>query len=108
MIKEKLQKIDPIVDYGLGKFDSRKVWDCIIYNKQSTKISGNQITDYYKVIIVREDMIPEGIVQEVIGKLKELGLKPTEAQAEYVYVFKSKDIVVESCFLEFYKARKGC
>lgn len=107
-IKTKLEEIGEEVFYGAGRFKDRESWDCIVCGKRRLKNEKMQKTQFWFVAIVREEFIPDGTEQIVIEKLRDLGLKQTDAAAEYAYVEKSGECMVEICTMEFYKTVKGC
>lgn len=106
-IKEKLKEIDENVYYGAGKFENRELWNCIVFGKRKTKkLSGTWFYVWF-VAIVREEEIPEELPEEVIGKLREIGLTPSD-NIEFGYVEKSGECMVEICTMELAKRKKGC
>lgn len=107
-IKAKLQEIDENVYYGAGKFEKRDLWDCIVFGKKRIKRVQNTAVYVWFVAIVREEEIPEGLPEKVIEKVRELGLKQTDANIEFGYTEKSAECMVEICTIEFFKSKKGC
>lgn len=109
-IENKLRELGEEVFYGSGKFKGRDAWDCIIYGKRRIKKTGTSGKDYshiWFVAIVKEEFIPEGLELEVIEKMREAGLK-IDSTAEYAYMDKSGECMVEVCTMEFAKCVKGC
>lgn len=110
-IKEKLKEVDPIVFYGMVKRSMREsLWNYIVFDRKLVKSSENKTgyTYYYRVHIVREEWIPEGIDIEVINKMLEIeGMKLASTDMQYTYATKGNtDTVVEMLTIEFYKAVK--
>lgn len=116
-VREALEKIDPIVFYGLTPptlYDENgeevDEWNYIVYNRTKLKSSNNKTSysDAFEVHIVREEYIPEGIDVEVIEKLTALpGVKLASEDGVYDYTMKpGTDHVVEMLTLTFTRARK--
>ena len=55
----------------------------------------------------KEEFIPEGLELRVIEKMREAGMK-VDSAAEYAYMDKSGECMVEVCTMEFAKCVKGC
>lgn len=109
-IECKLRELGEEVFYGSGKFKGRDAWDCIVFGKRRIKKAGTSGRDYsyiWFVAIVKEEFIPEGLELRVIEKMRETGLK-IDSAAEYAYMDKSGECMVEMCTMEFVKSVKGC
>lgn len=109
-IEYKLRELGEEVFYGSGKFKGRDTWDCIVFGKRRIKKTGTSGRDYshiWFVAIVKEEFIPEGLELRVIEKMREAGLK-IDSTAEYAYMDKSGECMVEMCTMEFAKSVKGC
>ena len=110
-IKAKLEEVDPKVFYGMVKtIKPESLWNYIVFDRRIMRASEQKTgyTDYYRVHIVREGFIPEGIAEEVIEKMKEIaGFKVAKTDMPYTYVQKGNtDVVVEMLTIEFLRARK--
>ena len=110
-IKTKLEEIDPHVFYGMVKRTMREsLWNYIVFDRRIMRASENKTgyTDYYRVHIIREGWIPEGLAEEVIEKMKEVtGMKPAKTDMQYTYTQKSNtDTVVEMLTIEFCRSKK--
>lgn len=109
-ITKKLEEIDPVVFYGaVDRKMKTEVWDYIVFNRTTMKSNPNKTgyTDYYTVHIIRETFIPEGLAEEVIEKMSEIGMKVAASDSEYNYMVKpNTDAVVEMLSIDFMKARK--
>ncbi len=67
-IKEALQEVEPKVFYGIGRFQNRNNWDCIVYGRRrkgKTESRAGVIIRYF-VAIVKEEEIPEGMEEKVV------------------------------------------
>lgn len=109
-IKTTLAEIEPNVYYGIGRFQGRTEWDCIIFGKRRRKKSSESISTSKRwfVAIVKEECIPEGMEDTVIDAMKKIGMKLTTDDIQYDYVEKSGESIVEICMMEFTKIEKGC
>lgn len=116
-IKTVLERIDPIVFYGITprtikdkKGKEVNTWDYIVFNRTRLKNSAQKTSyiDAFEVHIIREEFIPEGIDVEVIEKLTALpGVKLASEDGVYDYTTKpGTDNVVEMLTLSFTRARK--
>lgn len=109
-IESALKEIEPEVYYGTGRFKERQLWDCIVFGKRRLQKADNS-RDWKRkwfVAIVKEEEIPEGMEEEVIERMREIGFKPANTDIQYDYVNKSGECVIETCVIEFFKAEKGC
>lgn len=109
-IKEALLAIDSKVYYGIGRFQGRTEWDCIVFGRRRRKRQENGMSAQKKwfVAIVREEYIPEGLEDETIAEMKKIGMKLSGDDILYDYVEKSGESIVEICTMEFQKIEKGC
>ena len=112
-LRDKLEELDDHVFYGIAgsREDVDDIWNYIVFgrSKMSSSESKKSFTDRYEVIIVRENFIPIGFIDEVINKVEECGLKLANEDAEYKYTRKNNtDLVVEILTIPFIKARKRC
>ena len=116
-VRDVLEKIDPVVFYGLTpstlydeKGNEIDEWNYTVYNRTKLKSSSNKTSysDAFEVHIVREEYIPEGTDVEVIEKLTALpGVKLAAEDGVYDYMMKpGTSHVVEMLTLTFTRARK--
>ena len=107
-IKEALQGIEPKVFYGIGRFQGRNNWDCIVYGRRrkGETVSGENIR--YFVAVVKEEEIPEGMEENILQAMKKLGFKQSNTETTYDYVEKSGETMVEIATMEFLKVEKRC
>lgn len=112
-IEEKLQKLDDRVCYGIidNTVKQSPVWDCIVFGRSNIKYSSNKTSasDYFDVLIIRENYIPEGLDTEIIEALTSLdGVKLAGDTANFDYIQKpNTDTVVEMLTISFVRARKN-
>lgn len=111
-IKEKLQKIDSRVFYGMVCNTVRETdWNYIVFNRKPTKIGKNRTgySYYFSVNIIREEFIPEGLDLTVIEKMLEIpGMRLAENDMEYNYILKpNTDTVVEMLSIDFVRPVKA-
>ena len=111
-IEAKLQELDPNVFYGV--VDRNKlgtVWNCIVFGRTNVKPSTNKTSasDYFDVLIIRENYIPEGFDTEIIKTLTELdGVRLAGNDGRFDYVQKpNTNTVIEMLTLSFVRARKN-
>ena len=110
-IESKLGELDPNVFYGMVKRNmSQTLWNYIVFDRKVMSTSTNKTgyTDYYRVHIVREKWIPEGLAEKVIEKMEEIaGMKVAKTEMQYNYVQKGNtDTVVEMLTIEFHRVSK--
>lgn len=110
-IKSKLLEIDNEVLYGsYAKLDRTEPWDYIVFmrGKMRRNKSDTCYVDTYKVVIVREEYVPDGLAEQVIEALKSIpGVRASDSDFWYDYVIKpNTSDTVEMLVLEFTKTRK--
>lgn len=110
-IKEKLEEVDPKVYYGIVDREVKdEIWDYIVFDRDVMKANPNKtgFSDVYRVHIVRESFIPDGVAEAVIEKMTEIkGMKIAGTDSEYVYLMKpNTDAVAEMLSIDFVRARK--
>lgn len=114
-IKQKLLELesDHRIYYGLVP-DNVELddWNYFVFGQRKIRKSGNSRNDlngYWYVVIVREDYIPDELVESVITKLNDIpGLRLADGDYDIVYTQKgSTNIVVEMLVLLFTKMKKG-
>lgn len=109
-IRDKLQEIDDNVFYGAAKDTdaTKNVWNYIVFgrNKMEPNTNKTSYTYYFDVVIVREEYIPENLIEEVIEKVEETGLKLSGQSPEFTYRRKNDGTVVELLTVHFLKAGK--
>lgn len=112
-IEERLKKLDNRVCYGVVDNAVKKspVWDCIVFGRSNIKYPSNKTSasDYFDVLIIRENYIPDGFDTEVINALTTLdGVKLAGDTANFDYIQKpNTDTVIEMLTLSFVRARKN-
>lgn len=111
-IKEALEQLDVgPVQYGRVR-NAPDLWNYVVFARDKLSRSGTSKTDfnrYYKVALVHEDFIPEGMEIEALKKLEEIpGLKQANIDIEYDYMIKkNSDTVVEMAVITFTEVLKG-
>ena len=109
-LRDKLEEIDENVFYGAAKDNdaTKNVWNYIVYGRDRMESNQNKtsFTFYYDVAIIREEYIPENLIEEVIAKVEECGLRLADASPEFEYEKKNDDTVVEILVIHFCKAGK--
>lgn len=112
-IEKALMEIDENVHYGrIPESQINEDWNYFVFGKSTLRPTGTSnidLIDNYWVAIVRENYIPDELVFDVIDKLNSIpGLKLTNEDGNYEYVFKNKtDLVVEILTLSFSKVKKS-
>jgi len=115
-LRDKLKELEGYKDrvfYGIAKASEDKnfIWNYIVFGRVERDFSETKLsmTDVYEVVIVMEDYIPEGLINDVISKVEECGLRLKDDPAEYSYTNKNgSDITVELLSIQFTKALKRC
>ena len=109
-IRDKLQELDDNVFYGAAKDNeaTKNVWNYIVFgrDKMEPKENKTSFTYYFDVVIVREEYIPEDLIEQVIAKVEACGLRLADTPPEFEYKKKNDDTVVEILVIHFYKAGK--
>ena len=105
-IEEKLKEVDPCVFYGVAEnIDSESLWNYIVFDRKLVKLNENKTSFIYRyrVHIVREVWVPEGIEEEVIKKMLEIkGMKLATNDMQYTRTTKGNTgAVVEALTIEF-------
>lgn len=112
-IEARLKKLDDRVCYGVidNIVKQSPVWDCIVFGRSNIKYPSNKTgaSDYFDVLIIRENYIPVGFDTEVIQALTSLdGVKLAGDTASFDYIQKpNTDTVVEMLTISFVRARKN-
>ena len=87
------------------------LWNYIVYDRRIMRASENKTgySDYYRVHIIREGWIPEGLEIQVIEKMLEIkGMKLSKNDMQYTYSQKGNtDTGVEMLTIEFCRAKKA-
>jgi len=110
-LKDKLLEVDPVVYYGMVDDSQREmVWDYTVFER--TKIAFNQNKNsrsyFFKVHIIRENFIPEGIELAVIEKVCEIPGMRVSGDPTFQYVPKpNTNVVIEIMSIDFVLAVKG-
>lgn len=106
-LKEALETIDSNVFYGAAKTPEENIWNYIVFGRFKRNKSKNDsgYTYYYDVVIVREEYIPEDLIEEVIRTVEEqTRLKLADEPVDFDYERKQDDTVIELARIRFYKA----
>ncbi|RDU22207.1 hypothetical protein [Anaerosacchariphilus polymeriproducens] len=115
-ITKKLEEIGEHVFYGLAMEEELKaldhIWNYTVVARDSLSKGGTSRCDYhryYKVVLVRENYIPEDYEKEIINKLLEIkGLRLADKEFSYHYGVKNNtNTIVESIEITFCKSEKG-
>lgn len=112
-IEAKLQKLDSRVCYGVidNTIKQSPVWDCIVFGRSNIKYPSNKTSasDYFDVLVIRENYIPDGLDTEIIKALTSLdGVKLAGDTASFNYIQKpNTDTVIEMLNISFVRARKN-
>ena len=109
-IREKLEEIDPLVFYGMaGNLREDVLWNYMVYFRERRRPSENKTGKNYlfHVAIVRENEIPEGLDDKVIGKILEIPGVRLSGDAIYSYTEKDNTgAAVEVLDITFVKPMK--
>lgn len=107
-LEEKLKEIDKNTFYGVAGDTENNLWNYIVYARNTTDISTdrNGFVDRYVVTIVRENYVPENTFDLVVEAVEQAGFKVSNKSAEYLYMRKNADTIVEICSIYFHKARR--
>lgn len=109
-VKNKLKEADPLVFYGMvDETEITLAWNYTVFMRTALSSSTNKTgySDRLKVVIIRENFIPEGLDVEVIEKMNEIGWRLASPDCPYEYVKNpNTNTVVELLTMEFVKARK--
>lgn len=110
-IRNKLLETDPVVFYGMVDRSIQETeWNYTVFERKKITINQNKTgaSYYFSVHIVRENFIPEGYENSVIGKLLEIdGMRLAAEDPEFEYVPKlNTNTVVEMLTLEFVRPVK--
>lgn len=112
-IEERLKKLDNRVCYGIVSNTVKKspVWDCIVFGRSNIKYPANKTSasDYFDVVVIRENYIPDGFDAKIIQSLTALdGVKLAGDTASFDYIQKpNTDITIEMLTISFVRARKN-
>ena len=110
-IEKKLKEFDENVFYGIADNAlNETIWDCIVFGRKTVKHSVNKTSasDYFDVLIIRENYIPEDFDTKIIEALCTLsGVKLSGENCVFDYVMKpNTNTVVEMLTIPFVRARK--
>lgn len=100
--------VDENVFYGKAR--KVDVYDYIVFNRSHIRYSKtkNSKTEFFRVAIVRESYIPEGLADEVVKAVtstNDLGLSDSDPQYDYTWNQNTGN-VVEALAIEFYRVKK--
>lgn len=110
-IKKALSEIDQNVYYGTGAAHPKtKPWDYMVFSRDVIKRNPNRssFTNIIDVSIVREEFIPDGLEEKVVGAMEALpGVRLMEGEHEYLYTVKpNTKLTIELVVLRFTRSRK--
>lgn len=109
-IREKLEEIDKAVFYGRAKsLTADTPWNYMVFHRVRRRGNTNKTGKGYefRVAIIRENEIPEGLDDEVIEKITSIPGVRLAGDADYAYDFKGKtETAVEVMSIPFVKAEK--
>lgn len=111
-VQKTLEAIDENTYYGTAALHPKdKPWDYIVFLRDVLKRNPNKSSyaDEITVEIVREEFIPDGLPEQVIGAMEALaGVRLIEGKHEYWYAVKpSTQLTVEKLTLHFSHSRKS-
>ena len=110
-IEEKLKETDARVFYGIADDSIRESrWDFTVFARKNIKYPGNKTaaSDYFDVLIARENYIPDGHDMLVVEKMCSLPGVRQAGDATFDYVQKpNTNIVIEMLTIPFMRARKA-
>lgn len=106
-IVAKLKEIDSNVQKGIPRKDG-DLWNSLVVKKNKISFERHNQTMYVSVRIVREDEIEDGLVEQVIDAMQEIGWKVSGDRADYDYVVDQNEVIVEVCTINFFDPAKRC
>ena len=115
-IKNALSEVDDKVYYGAvnrNEISDSDAWNYTVFGRSTTRAGQSRTvyTDRYRVAVVREDYIPDGLAEKIIDAMEKIpGMKFADnLTGEYAYERKGNtNIVCEMLVLEFSRGRKKC
>ena len=110
-LQQVLLGIDENTYYGTAALHPKDApWDYIVFSRDTMNRTKDKsgYADYILVELVREEFVPDELVDEVISAVEGLaGFRLCEGQHEYWYAVKpSSHLTVEKLVLKFAHARK--
>lgn len=107
-LNKKLKETELEVFYGIADGDDN-LTNYIVHGRDSIVADKNKLgfTDKYEVIIVCENYISQELIDDVIEKVEQCGLRLSNEDMEFSY-FEKKDIVTELLRIKFTRARRRC
>lgn len=112
-IRDKLKEVDEYVFYGAVDTEKMKdkPFDYLVFNRTTLKASTQKtgFTDGYVVHIIREEWIPDEVIDGVIQKMQEInGMRLASNEFQYNYEMKpNTNLVIEMLSIDFVKPRKA-
>ncbi|WP_302626808.1 hypothetical protein [uncultured Eubacterium sp.] len=105
-LSKKLKETELEVFYGIADGDNNLA-KYIVYGRDTIVINENKLgfTDKYEVVIVCENYISQELIDDVIEKVEQCGLRLSNENMEFSY-FEKKDIVMELLRIKFIRARR--
>lgn len=115
-IKNALSEVDDKVYYGAvsrNEISDSDAWNYTVFGRSQIRAGQGRTayTDRYRVAVVREDYIPDGLAEKIIDAMEKIpGMKFADnLTGEYAYERKGNtNIVCEMLVLEFSRGKKKC
>lgn len=112
-VKNALSEVDPSTFYGTAAgLPAKSPWNYTVFSRSTTKVKegGCGFSDRLTVSVVRENYVPEGMLERVIDAMRAIpGVKLDAArEVEYVYDVKpGTSRTVEMMIVRFVRGRKA-
>lgn len=109
-----LKTVDEKTFYGAcdrTKITENTPWNYTVFGRDTIEISPTSKTEIYRVVVVRENYIPDGTDEKIIAAMRAIpGVKLRQnTPARYSYTRKnSTNIICEMLEIEFAHAMKRC
>ena len=111
-IREKLETIDRNVFYAKADNQTLEVWDYIVFARENIRRTDtrNGMSEYIRVVIVREDFVPRATIVDCIKVMQEIpGVRLAQEQIEFDYIDKpGTGDTLEMAFIPFVRPWKMC
>ncbi len=102
-IKKQLEELNIKVYYGSAEKESKDLNEYIVFGRDKIQLNNSKMstTDYYEVVIISENWIAEGFIDEVIKTLKKIGLNQATNDVDFTYTVKN-DSSYEIASIKFF------
>lgn len=102
-IENKLKELNIKVYYGSAEKESEELKEYIVFGRDKIKPNTGKMsnTDYYDVVVVMENWIAEGFIDELVEKLEGIGLHQAQEPIDFNYLIRN-DISYEIASIKFY------